>query len=114
MAMIQELTSAVNQLKQDIVVDEEAFAQASAEFAELAQKINSLADDINQMMTDLRKGFDTPAGRKFCQTCYSSLITPIIEQKIVVEHISENLTTVRQMYQSVFDEYRSVVNEMNS
>ncbi len=103
----------INVFKQNVVIEEEAFSQAAAEFEELAAKIDSLLNEINEMMDDLKTGFDTPAGHKFIQACGNTLVDPLEKQKIVVTHISENLNKARTMYQSVFDEYREVVNSMN-
>ncbi len=92
-----------------MVIDEEAFSKASEEFKELADKINSLSKDINDMLTDIKNGFDTPAGKKFIKACESTLLEPLEQQRIVVTHIAENLEYAKSTYQSVFDNYRDVV-----
>ncbi|MCR5121847.1 MAG: hypothetical protein K6B74_05440 [Ruminococcus sp.] len=101
-------------LTKSIVLDEEAFAKASSDFEDLSQKINSLRKDIESMLDDLQRGFDSPAGRKFMDSCRNNLIKPMEEQKIVVDHISETLRKCTDAYRSVFDEYREVVSFINS
>lgn len=101
------------QFETSMVIEEEAFNTAANEFDELSGKIDSLIKDINEMLNDLKTGFDTPAGHKFINSCESTLLEPLDQQKIVITHISENLKTARTMYQSVFDEYREVVQAMN-
>ena len=104
----------IQKFKKTMVIDEEAFTKASQDFKELAGKINSLQKDINDMLTDIRNGFDTTAGRKFINACESTLLEPLERQKIVVTHIADNLTQAKNSYKSVFDEYREVVNSINS
>jgi uncharacterized protein YukE len=101
-------------LTKSIVLDEEAFTKASNDFDDLSQKINSLRKDIESMLDDLQRGFDSPAGRKFMDSCRNNLIKPMEEQKIVVDHISETLRKCTDAYRSVFDEYREVVSFINS
>jgi uncharacterized protein YukE len=101
-------------LTKSIVLDEEAFAKAASDFDDLSQKINSLRKDIESMLDDLQRGFDSPAGHKFMDSCRNNLIKPMEEQKIVVDHISETLRKCTDAYRSVFDEYREVVSFINS
>jgi uncharacterized protein YukE len=101
-------------LTKSIVLDEEAFTKASNDFDDLSQKINSLRKDIESMLDDLQRGFDTPAGRKFMDSCRNNLLKPMEEQKIVVDHISETLRKCTDAYRSVFEEYRDLVSFINS
>ena len=108
------LFSELHDFNTNIVIEEEAFTTAANEFDELSGKIDSLMKDINEMLNDLKTGFDTPAGHKFVKSCESTLLEPLKQQRIVVTHISENLKTAKTMYESVFNEYREVVNAMNT
>lgn len=92
-------------LRDDIILDEEAFAQASEDFAQLVLRLEKLNDDIERMLTLLQEGFDTPAGRKFVSVCRSSLEKPINDQGEVLRHVSQTLTEVRKSYSWVFKEY---------
>jgi len=101
-------------LSGDIVLDEAAFDQAIRDFSELAGQLNDLRSDIEQMLTTLKAGFDTPAGRKFLSSCEKNLFEPLDAQKLVLDHISETLTASRQAYESVFREYESLQAEINN
>lgn len=92
----------------DIVLDEEAFQKASDDFAALSTRLQNLDKEIEEMLTTLQKGFDTPAGRKFVDSCRKNLRQPMDDQRIVLEHISETLLEVRQMYAAVFSEYDAI------
>ena len=53
----------------DVVLDDAAFEKAIADFSDLAVQLQSLRDDIVDLLDVLKKGFDTPAGRKFIRSC---------------------------------------------
>ncbi len=101
-------------LSEDIVLDEAAFDQAIREFSELAGQLSDLRSEIEQMLTTLRAGFDTPAGRKFISSCEKNLFEPLDAQKLVLDHISETLAASRQAYESVFREYEALQAQINS
>lgn len=97
----------------DIVLDEEAFSQAIKDFSELSNQLDDLRSDLENMITTLKEGFDTPAGRKFISSCEKNLFEPLSEQKLVLDHISETLSESRQAYESVFREYEALQAEIN-
>jgi len=92
----------------DIILDEEAFKKASDDFSALSIRLQKLDEEIEDMLLDLQKGFDTPAGRKFVNACRNNLRQPMNDQKVVLEHISQTLLEVREMYAKVFSEYESL------
>ncbi len=96
----------------NIIIDEEVFQKAANDFEELSTYVTDLRKEVLDMLNDLKTGFNTPAGRKFYNSCANRLINPLNQQVIVLKHISENLLTAKNMYQSVFDEYREIVNFM--
>ncbi len=98
----------------DILIDEENLNTIANECAELANDVRALRKEIEQMLEDLKTGFDTPAGRKFYKSCADGLLTPLEQQAIVMDHIAENMVNVRNMYKPVFDEYREIVSTINS
>lgn len=97
-----------------ILIDDEVFEKAAKDMDELSQYIRDLRKDILDMLEDIKTGMDTPAGRKFYNSCYSGLATPLYQQMVVVDHISQNLKQAKNMYQSVFDEYTEIVKIMNN
>ena len=99
---------------EDIVLDEEAFNTAIRGFEELGQMLQKLREDVEEMVSTLKKGFDTPAGRKFVQACEANLYKPLDDQKLVLDHISETLEQSREKYQSVFDAYDELQRAINS
>lgn len=101
----------------DIIIDEEAFNTAISEFSELSEKLQRLRNDIEDMLNNLKVGFDTPAGAKFLSACEANLFRPLDAQKLVLEHISLTLQESKQAYESVFREYenlQSTINKINN
>lgn len=92
-------------VSKDIVLDESAFDKAINDFADLAVQLQGLRTDIEELLGVLKGGFDTPAGRKFINSCESNLLDPLDRQKLVIEHISSTLTEVKGSYSTVFTEY---------
>ena len=82
----------------DVVLDDAAFEKAIADFSDLAAQLQSLRDDIVDLLDVLKKGFDTPAGRKFIRSCEDNLLQPLDKQKLGIDHIST-------AYATVFTEY---------
>ena len=62
-----------NLFSKDILLDDGAFETAAKEFIELSNDMNTLKTEINDLLTELKKGFDTPAGKKFMESCESGL-----------------------------------------
>ena len=102
------MNAAESLFNKDIVLDEEAFDAAVEDFAELGTQLRKLRVDIEAMLELLESGFDTPAGRKFVRSCKDNLLTPLDEQKAVLEHISETLRQSRRKYSTVFTAYASL------
>ncbi len=92
----------------DITIDEEAFSKASADLVKLSGDIKNLSNKINNLLETLSKGFETPCGAKFYNSCEANLLRPLNDQKLVLNHISQVLNTSKSKYQSVFDEYRNL------
>ncbi len=92
----------------NIVIDEEAFNKAVEEFEALSERLGKLDQSIETMLSDLQKGFNSDAGNKFVTACRESLRAPINDQKAVVSHIAETLTSARDKYSKVFEEYDSL------
>lgn len=98
----------------DIILDDAAFEKAGQDFADLSTQLESLRTDIEALLTTLKSGFDTPAGRKFIQSCEENLLTPLDQQKIVLEHISSTLSQAKDQYAAVFTEYEKLNNNIRS
>ena len=96
----------------DVILDEEAFDQASAEFTKLLEDMNALRSDIDTMLNDLETGFNTTAGRKFISSCKDNLITPMEQQAATLEFSATTLKKARQEYEPVFDGYKALNSEI--
>ncbi len=92
----------------DITIDDEAFIKASHDLLKLSNDLTNLSNKIAQMLDTLKKGFDTPAGVKFYNSCKTNLLKPIDDQRLVLNHISEVLEISKTKYESVFDAYRNL------
>lgn len=92
----------------DITIDEEAFVKASSDLAKLSGDITKLSNKIQDLLDTLSKGFETPCGAKFYNSCEKNLLQPLDDQKLVLNHVSQVLNTSKSKYQSVFDEYRKL------
>lgn len=102
---------------EDIILDESAFDTAIQDFDALGMQLKKLKTDIEDMLNDLKKGFDTPAGRKFIASCEKNLSKPMEAQELVLKHISTTLSESKQAYESVFREYETLqtaINQVNN
>jgi hypothetical protein len=98
----------------DILIDEEAFIKASDDLAALSERLKTLHGDVDTMLKTLEKGWDTPAGKKFKNSCDAILIQPLKDQKAVLDHVAAVLKTSKTQYQSVFEAYRNLNNTITS
>ncbi len=99
---------------EDIILDEAAFDAAIRDFAALGLQLQQLREEIETMLTELKAGFDTPAGRKFLNSCEKNLFVPLDAQKLVLAHISASLLESKQAYESVFREYEALCSVINN
>lgn len=98
---------------EDIVLDEAAFDTAIRDFDALGIQLKKLKMDIEDMMNELKQGFDTPAGRKFIASCEKNLSKPLDAQELVLNHIATTLRESKQAYESVFQEYEALQTTIN-
>ena len=94
--------------RDDIVLDQEAFSKASKDLAVLSKRLEDLDREIGEMMSELERGFNTPAGRKLVKACKNNLSKPMKDQKAVLKHISTTLTDVQNMYAALFREFEGL------
>lgn len=94
------------ELKDDILLDSEAFSNASTRLDNLARDMGKLRSDISGLLEELMKGFDTPAGHKFFTACDNALLKVLDDEVNVINHVSGNLKSAKTSYQSVFEGYQ--------
>lgn len=92
----------------DILLNDEAFNNAASQLQTLAQNMSTLKSDIETLLSELESGWKTPAGEKFFAACGNTLIQPLNDQVNVINHVSSNLKTAKNSYQTVFDDYRQL------
>ena len=93
----------------DIILDEAAFRKASAKLKDASDGLAQLVTDMEDSVTELERGFDTPAGRSFARLYRERVIRQTSEQGDTLRQISEDLELAKNSYQSVFDEYRKLL-----
>lgn len=97
----------------EIHVDEDAFDKAIEDFYGLAEKLAKLKSQIEDLLSGLKTGFDTPAGRQLLATIDDNLYVPLEAQKLVIEHITETLRQAKEDYEPLFAEYENLQNTIN-
>lgn len=90
---------------EDIILDEAAFNAAIADFVKLSEQLQNLRTELQNMINDLKEGFDTPAGAKFFKLYEDKLLKPMADQKLVLDHISTTLIEAKTAYNQVFSGY---------
>lgn len=98
----------------DVIIDQDAFQNASDRLAQLSENALSLKTQIETELDELMKGFDTTAGWKFKSACEGHLLKPIQNLSIVIMHISQNLQSAQRGYDSVFREYEQLNNAIRN
>lgn len=92
----------------DIILNDEAFNEASTQLETLAKNMSALKSDIETLLSELKAGWQTPAGEKYFAACGNTLIQPMNDQVNVINHVSSNLKTAKNSYQTVFDDYKQL------
>lgn len=92
----------------DVIIDDDAFKNAVNEFSQLSGKLENLTNLINNILDELEDGFNTPAGRKFISKYKEVLLKPLKDQRLIIDHVSDNLKSAEQSYSSVFEEYKKL------
>lgn len=97
-------------LQQDILLDDTAFASASADMKDLAARTEQLKEKMEKMYDDLSSALQTPAGEALELTAKNILIQPIDNLKLVVDHISATLEEIKGSgyYKDVFIKYEDL------
>lgn len=99
-------------LKEDIVLDSEAFHTASDDMKALKTRTENLRKRLEQMYQEFSTALDTPAGRQVQITAEAVLLKPIDDMLLVIDHISSTLTEIigTGRYKDVFIKFE----ELNS
>ncbi len=103
---------ALNNLKKNIVIDDEVFSRNAEQLQELINDVKTLVTNVNDMLLQLSIGYNTPAGRKLLNSCKMHIIVPLVEQELVISQVMKNLEIAKNGYQSVFEEYKQLSDYM--
>ncbi|MDD6824800.1 MAG: hypothetical protein PUE12_01560 [Oscillospiraceae bacterium] len=101
-------------LQQEIYLDDSALQTASEEMNELSQRTANLKTAIEELYEDLTTALQTPCGEAFKTISKDVLVKPIDDLKLIVDHISQTLETIKGQgyYKDVFDEYENLNNSI--
>lgn len=94
----------------DLVLDRDAFRQASSELARSREDLERLRAEINRSVDQLRRDWNSEAGRQFFQRFENDMLKNLDENARAFQHMSNNLTLAMNRYQEVFDAADAVAN----
>lgn len=97
-----------------IVLDQGKFHKAANDFADLSRQMEQLQKDISTLLAELATGFDTPAGKRFMDSCQKNLLDQFKNQADIIKHVSDNLKTACTEYESVFTEFGALNRTIDS
>lgn len=86
----------------DLLLDKDAFSQASAELKNKREELKTLQANITASFEQLRKDWDSDAGSEFFKRFETELLGNLEKYSTVFEYMSQNLSTASQKYEEVF------------
>ena len=86
----------------DLRLDNDAFSKASRELTANCEELKTLRTTITASFDQLRKDWDSDAGRQFFKRFEDELIKNLEDHSKVFEYMSANLTTASLKYEEVF------------
>lgn len=86
----------------DLLLDEDAFLQASIEMKAKSEELGELRSNIERTLYQLKKDWISDASQEFFRRVEEDLLKNLDKYSIVFGYISQNLTTASQKYEEVF------------
>jgi len=86
----------------DLYIDQDYLAAGSKGLAGERKAMEELRRDIESSFEQLRKEWDSEAGRLFFEKFEEDLLKNLERYVIVFEYMSQNLLTASQKYEEVF------------
>lgn len=86
----------------DLYIDQDYFVDGSRFLAEKCDEMKQLRSEIKTSFEQLRKEWDSEAGRLFFEKFEEDLLKNLDRYVIVFEYMSQNLLTASQKYDEVF------------
>lgn len=89
-------------MRADLMIDSDVMSAQSQKLSTECENLRDLIKEINDSFAALRKEWDSDAGKKFFDKFENDLISNLEKYSTVFEHMSMNLSTAQQKYESVF------------
>lgn len=86
----------------DLLLDQDAFTQASKDLQARCEELRTLRTNIAASFEQLRRDWDSDAGRQFFARFEGDLMKNLEDYSKVFEYMSKNLSTASQKYEEVF------------
>lgn len=86
----------------NLYLDKEAFDLASRELEAKKAELESLRSSIEASFEQLKKDWDSDAGKEFFNRFEKDLMDNLKKYALVFEYMSKNLSTASQKYDEVF------------
>lgn len=86
----------------DLYIDQDYLADGSRKLAEKQKDMEKLRTEIKLSFEQLRKEWDSEAGRLFFEKFEEDLLKNLDRYVTVFEYMSQNLSTASQKYDEVF------------
>ena len=86
----------------DLYIDQDHLAAGSRDLAKQQEQMKDLRSEIKTLFEQLRKEWDSEAGRLFFEKFEEDLLKNLDRYVIVFEYMSQNLSTASQKYDEVF------------
>lgn len=86
----------------DLMLDQDAFSDASEKLKGKCEELRTLRSNIQASFEQLKKDWDSDAGRQFFARFENDLMKNLDDYSDVFEYMSNNLSTASQKYEEVF------------
>lgn len=86
----------------NLLLDKDAFSKASRELQAKSEELKTLRSNIEASFEQLKKDWDSDAGKQFFDRFENELIKNLEEYKQVFEYMSANLQIASDKYEEVF------------
>lgn len=86
----------------DLLLDKDAFSNASKELQAKSEELKTLRSNIKASFEQLKKDWDSDAGKQFFDRFENELMKNLDDHKKVFDYMSANLKIASEKYEEVF------------
>lgn len=86
----------------DLYIDKDALESASTQLSGKCEELRTLKGNIEKSFEQLKKDWNTDAGKAFFKKFEENLLNSLDEYVTVFEYMSQNLSTASEQYDEVF------------